>query len=59
LAGGWNERRTITGLDGLDQGNYRRKIEEAFGRNSFHEDVNEIECRKRLYVALNLREEEA
>jgi len=35
------------------------KIEEAFGRDSLHEDVIEIECRKRLYIALGLREEGA
>jgi hypothetical protein len=35
------------------------KIEEAFRRDSLHEDVIEIECRKRLYVALGLSEEEA
>jgi hypothetical protein len=34
------------------------KIEEAFGRDSLHEDIIEIECKKDLYVALGLREEE-
>jgi hypothetical protein len=35
------------------------KIEEAFGRDSLHEDIIEIECKKDLYVAFGLREEEA
>jgi hypothetical protein len=33
------------------------KIEEAFGRDSLHEDVNEIECRNRLYHAFHIGEE--
>jgi hypothetical protein len=32
------------------------KLEDAFGRDSLRESINERECRDDLYVALGLRE---
>ena len=30
------------------------RIEEAFGRDSLHEDINEIDCKNRLYHAFRI-----